>query len=266
MSDGVTSTRTDLGSRQLGVWRHAPVPSRLQRASAVLAVGFCLGLFAAAPARATATTEPRLNVAIEVITRASTQPAIVPRPMRADFHGEPASNDARTMADWAVDMGDNRGSPFVIVDKKNTKVFVFDGRGHLLGATPALLGLARGDDSAPGIGDRELSRIRPEERTTPAGRFVASLGRSLGPQDVLWVDYAAAISLHRVLAANTREHRLERLAAASPLSHRITFGCINVPAKFYDGVVHPAFTGTNGIVYILPEIKSIPEVFFNSAS
>ena len=212
------------------------------------------------------TNEPRSNVAIEVITPAPTQPATVPRPMRADFHGEPTSNDAHMMADWVIDTGDNRGSPFVIVDKKNTKVFVFDGCGHLLGATPALLGLARGDDSAPGIGDRELSRIRPEERTTPAGRFVASLGHDLGPQDILWVDYSAALSLHRVLAANTREHRLQRLAAASPLDHRITFGCINVPAKFYDEIVHPAFAATSGIVYILPEIKSIPEVFFNSKS
>jgi len=75
------------------------------------------------------------------------------------------------------------------------------------------------------------------------------------------VDYAAAISLHRVLAANTKEHRLQRLAAASPLDRRITFGCINVPVKFYDKVVHPAFTETNGIVYILPEIKTIEDVF-----
>ena len=170
------------------------------------------------------------------------------------------------MADWVVDTGDNRSLPFVIVDKKNTKVFVFDGRGHLIDATPVLLGLALGDDTAPGIGNRKLSQIRPEERTTPAGRFVASLGRNLGSQDVLWVDYAAALSLHRVLATNTREHRLQRLAAASPLDHRITFGCINVPVKFFDSVVDPTFTGTNGIVYILPEIKSIPEVFFNSIS
>jgi len=215
--------------------------------AAILAAGLSLGLVAAAPAHALATTE-------------------TPHSPRADFLAEPASNDAHMVADWVVATADSRGTPFVIVDKKNTKVFVFDGRGRLLGATPALLGLARGDDSAPGIGDRELSRIRPEERTTPAGRFVASLGRDLGTQDVLWVDYSAALSLHRVLAANTREHRLQRLAAASPRDHRITFGCINVPVKFYDGVVHPVFAATSGVVYILPEIKSIPEVFFHAIS
>jgi hypothetical protein len=123
--------------------------------------------------------------------------------------------------------------------------------------------LARGDDSAPGIGDRKLSQIRPEERTTPAGRFVASQSPGLDSQNILWVDYKAALALHRT-SPNSKEHRLERLAAAAPNDHRITFGCINVPATFYDRVVDPVFTRTSGIVYILPEVKTIGEVFFAS--
>jgi hypothetical protein len=184
----------------------------------------------------------------------------------ADFSGEPASDDVAKFADWVMTTGDNHGDPFVIVDKKNTKVFVFSAVGRLIGANSALIGLARGDDSAPGVGTRKLSDIPPRERTTPAGRFVASLGRDLGARDVLWVDYSSALALHRVLGSNTREHRLERLAAASPDDHRITFGCINVSAAFYDGVVHPAFSGTSGVVYILPEVRSIADVFFTSAS
>lgn len=178
-----------------------------------------------------------------------------------DFVGETASADAREVTGWIVGRGDNAGLPFVIVDKKAAKVFVFDAQGRLLGATPALLGLAHGDDSAPGIGNRKLSRIRPEERTTPAGRFVATLGHALGPQDVLWVDYGSALALHRVLAAGSRQYRLERLAAANPGDARITFGCINVPVRFYDRFVHPTFAGAGGVVYILPEVKSIAEVF-----
>ncbi len=80
------------------------------------------------------------------------------------------------------------------------------------------------------------------------------------------MDYSAALALHRVLAPNSNERRrMQRIATPSPLDKRITFGCIEVPAKFYDGVVHPAFAGTSGIVYILPEIKSIPEVFVTAA-
>jgi hypothetical protein len=209
----------------------------------VLAAGLCLGLIAVGPTLAQA-------------------PGVNP----ASVSDAPRSNEAQQVIDWVAATGDNHGMPFVIVDKKAAEVFVFDGHGQPLGATPVLLGLARGDDSAPGIGDRKLSEIRPDERTTPAGRFVASLGYGLGKEDILWVDYKTALALHRVLGANSREHRLERLAAASPLDRRITFGCINVPARFYDGIVQPAFTGTSGVVYILPEIKSIAEVFAISAS
>jgi len=75
--------------------------------------------------------------------------------------------------------GDNRGLPFVIIDKVAAEVFVFGADGQLKGLAPALLGLARGDRSAPFVGDRELSRIRPQERTTPAGRFDAGFGPPL---------------------------------------------------------------------------------------
>jgi hypothetical protein len=151
--------------------------------------------------------------------------------------------------------------PFVIVDKVDARVLVFDPKGGLKGASPALLGSARGDDSTPGIGERKLSAIQPQERTTPAGRFVASLGRNLGKDDILWVDYEAAISLHRVVRGGPNDRRLERLATASPLDNRISYGCINVPVIFYETVVRPAFTGTDGIVYVLPESRPIGAVF-----
>jgi hypothetical protein len=165
------------------------------------------------------------------------------------------------VADWVVDSGDNHKMSFVIIDKTNARVFVFNANGQLRGAAPALLGLARGDDAVPGIGSRKLSSIRPEERTTPAGRFVAALGRNMQGVVILWVDYDTAISLHRVLTSNRKEHRLQRLATLTLLDKRISYGCINVPAKFFDKVVRPAFTRTSGIVYVLPETKSAREVF-----
>src|SRR5258706_526971 len=151
--------------------------------------------------------------------------------------------------------------PFVIVDKKDAKVFVFDPHGQLQGAAPALLGEAIGDDAVPGIGDRELSNIRREEKTTPAGRFVSALGGNMRGEDVLWVDYKSATSMHRVLTTNPKERRLQRLASPTPLDNRISYGCINIPAKFYENVVRPAFTDTYGIVYVLPETRLAQDVF-----
>ena len=170
------------------------------------------------------------------------------------------------MADWVVAARDNAGMPFVIVDKAAAEVFVFDARGRLAGAAPALVGLARGDDIVPGIGERKLAEIGPRDRVTPAGRFVASLGHDLGEKDILWVDYKSGVALHRVITTNPREHRLQRLASPSPLQRRITYGCINVPAKFFDTVIDPAFAATSGVVYILPETRPMQQVFVQFGS
>jgi hypothetical protein len=70
---------------------------------------------------------------------------VVSSPKRADFAREQASRDARQLADWIVDAGDNRNLPFVIVDKANARMFVFDAGGLIRGAATVLLGSARGD-------------------------------------------------------------------------------------------------------------------------
>ena len=181
-------------------------------------------------------------------------------PGGADFRAEAASQDVHDVADWALASGDAAGLPFLIIDKRAARVFVFDGAGQLRGAAAALLGLSRSDDAIPGIGQRRLATITPAERTTPAGRFEASLGHDL-EQDILWIDYDAALSLHRVVKGVPRDRRAQRLASPTPLDNRISYGCVNVPAAFYDRVVIPAFTGTIGIVYILPETRAVAEIF-----
>ena len=161
----------------------------------------------------------------------------------------------RRVAGWIVASADNQRQPFAILDKVHARLFVFDPAGRLHGASPVLLGSAIGDDSVPGIGDRPLSGIRPDERTTPAGRFAAEPGRNLQGEDIVWVDYDAAISMHRVRTGNPRERRLERLASPSAADNRISYGCINVPAAFYDHQLKPTFGQNPGVVYVLPETR-----------
>src|ERR1035437_9979548 len=134
----------------------------------------------------------------------------------AYFGRERASREAHQIADWIVNSADNLGLPFVVVDKIDAKIFVFDAGGRIQGAAPALLGLARGDDTVPGIGDREYSDMPPETRTTPAGRFVAALGQDSHGEDILWVDYDAAVAIHRVITTKPEERRLQRLASSTP--------------------------------------------------
>jgi hypothetical protein len=176
--------------------------------------------------------------------------------------GAPSGIDAE-IADWVKQSGDNDGRPFVIINKTDAEIFVFDSDGALMGAAPALVGLAHGDDSVPGIGDRPLAAVRPSERTTPAGRFVAAFGPATDGKTVLWVDYKDSVSLHPVVTTNPKEHRLERIRSTDPAEHRISYGCINVPAEFYNDVVMKAFDGGKGkaVVYILPDTKPVEEVF-----
>lgn len=194
-------------------------------------------------------------VASPVAARPAADPAYA-----AQFKDETVSADARDTANWVMASHDNHALPFVVIDKVNAKVFAFDGAGVLRGAAPALLGMARDDASVPGIGQRKLATITPAERTTPAGRFQASLGRDF-EQDILWIDYDAALSLHRVIKGGRVDNRAGRLASPTPSDNRISYGCVNVPPGFYDGVVKPLFSGTVGIVYILPETKPLRSVF-----
>ena len=192
-------------------------------------------------------------------------PGTVASPARmADFRGESASADAQYVANWVVDSSNNQQLSFVILDKLNTKVFVFDAAGKLLGATPVLIGAAKGDDSADGIGGKPLSQVQQNEKTTPAGRFVGEPGRNLSGEDVVWVDYDAAVSMHRVRANNPAERRLERLASPTTDDNRISYGCINMPVAFFENVLKPVFNQRYGVVYVLPEVKNVREVFTSS--
>jgi hypothetical protein len=140
-------------------------------------------------------------------------------------------------------------------------VFLFDPQDKLLGAAPVLIGVARGDEASPGVGNKELSKIGPAERTTPAGRYLAHFGRAAGNQGVLWVDYYTSVAMHPVVTSNRRERRRERLLTPAVDDNRITFGCINVPPTFYNQAIRSAFQKAGGIVYVLPDTKPLEEVF-----
>ena len=170
--------------------------------------------------------------------------------------------DATRLVSWIARTADHGNVPFLMVDKRRARVLVFDASAQLVADSPVLLGAARGDDSVPGIGERKIGDIKPHERTTPAGRFDAEAGRNLQSEDIVWVDYDAAVSMHRVRATNPRERRLQRLASPTIDDNRISYGCINVPAAFYDAYVSPLFRGgRHAIIYVLPETRSLEQTF-----
>lgn len=217
------------------------------------------------------TAASRLALAVAAVTLlAVPAPAVAASPLESgNVQGVAdatrlSSEASRTLA-WIVRTGDNLDLPFLLIDKVEAHVFAFDSTGNLQDSSAALLGLGRGDVSAEGIGRRRLADISPGERTTPAGRFVASLGNDLGEADVLWVDYDNAISLHRVITGSAKDRRLQRLKSRTALDNRISYGCINVPVEFFERTVLKLFNRTNGIVYILPENSSASDLFMRPA-
>jgi hypothetical protein len=178
-----------------------------------------------------------------------------------DFSGVDASSETRYVAQWVVDSRDNKGRPFVVVDKKDAKVFVFGPRGKLIGSAPALLGVAHGDQAFPGTGALPISRIPTAHRTTPAGRFETEAGVNLQGEDLLWLDYDAGLAIHRVRDDAARQVRLARLASGSPDAHRVSAGCIVLPVSFYENVVKPTLARGGGAVYVLPEMRPARELF-----
>lgn len=179
----------------------------------------------------------------------------------ADFGAQTPSPDARFVADWVANSGDNGGVDFIIVDKKQATVYVFDARAHLRASAPVLIGAAVGDALAPGTSSLPWADVRPQDRITPAGRFVAQRGHDETGQDVVWLDYDAGIAMHRVFTAVPQERRLERLATKTVTDNRISFGCINVPAAFFVAYIQPVFARHPALVYVLPDTLPVRQVF-----
>lgn len=192
---------------------------------------------------------------------AAPAPALPVIDRQLDFGKVRAPQDVTRVAAWAVREADNGRSAFAIVDKRRAQVYVFAPEGRLLGTSPVLLGYAAGDTTVAGIGNKSIEEIKPQERTTPAGRFVSAPGRNADGKEVVWVDYDAAVSMHRVINSNPKERRLERLATKTAADNRISWGCINVPVEFFERTVLPNLGQSRAVVYVLPEKQPLTAFF-----
>ena len=185
----------------------------------------------------------------------------LPELTAADFREVKPTPSARHMADWVVARHDNGRMPFMVLDKRDARLYLFKPNGELIDQTPVLLGAAHGDDTFPGIGDVPIDEVKPYQRTTAAGRFVTRPGLDADRTDVVWLDYDAALAMHRVINKVKSERRLQRLASANPKVRRISWGCINIPIAFFDTYISPVYGKRSGVTYVIPERKSFTEVF-----
>ena len=208
----------------------------------------------------------RLAVAASVAWVSSTASALTDTTTRS---GEPlsaleavdASADARYVEHWIHAKGDDHGRPFVIVDKKAARIYVFGAGGTLVGMSSTILGQSRGDVAVPGAGQKNPSDLLPYERKTPAGRFESQPGRNLHGEPVVWVDYDTGIAIHRVRPGISQLQRAASLSTEDPNDKRLSLGCVVVPEHFFLAVVLPTLGHVHGTVYVLPEDEPVQAMF-----
>lgn len=175
--------------------------------------------------------------------------------------GASASNDTDYVAGWVLAMGDSQGRPFAIVDKRGARISVFEADGRLIGSSVVLLGIDPGDVSVPDIAQRSPASLGPGERTTPAGRFDSQPGHNDKGEDIVWIDYAASLAIHRLRPAPLHQRRAQRLDSPASDDNRVSLGCVVVPVAFYESVVRPSLGQRRGVVYVLPESSPVQAVF-----
>ncbi|QUT07465.1 hypothetical protein KFK14_08755 [Sphingobium phenoxybenzoativorans] len=191
------------------------------------------------------------------------QAAAAPAAVKAEpFVPDVAPSDAvLRVSDWVAQSKDNGPLPYAIIDKNAARLYLFNSKGEMRGDAAILLGIAAGDDASPGVGGKTLAALGPAEKTTPAGRFIAKYGVAAGGVKVLWVDYSTSVAIHPLVKGTKAERRAERLYSPETDDNRISFGCINVPPTFYAQKVRPFFRRKGGVVYILPDTKTMEDVF-----
>ncbi len=224
-------------------------------------VGLALVLPLPAAAQAQAQSKP---IAARSAKPARSVAKVPAAPSPAPLPDEPIlpSDSALRVVDWVGVSQDNHALPYVIVDKVNAAMFLFDSTGKPIAAVPVLVGIAPGDEATPGVGSKTLAEIGPAEKTTPAGRYLAKFGLAFRKERILWVDYATSVAIHPIPGdVGKAERRRERMLSPTPDDNRITFGCINVPRAFYAKSLRPLFQKKGGYVYVLPDTRPIEEVF-----
>lgn len=203
--------------------------------------------------RSLATAMGAALCALALQAQASTPSGMVP----------PASEASGMVQQFAQDVvrsADAEGRTFGVIDKPSATLWIFDAQGRPVASSPVLVGQALGDVAPPDIGTRPLSKVKLHEKVTNAGRFVTEAGSNHKGEDIVWLDYNAALSMHRVRNV-PGESRTKRLQTPTVADNRISFGCVNIPASFYDRYIDPLFSRSRGVVYVLPETKPIASLF-----
>lgn len=178
---------------------------------------------------------------------------------KIDTRGKKISSDAAKTAQWVLDTADSEGYPFIVTDKIGATMYFFDEKGVLLKKSPVLVGKNVGDF----IGNTDAGRITPSGRFEIAPETDATYGNVFSVMGTDMVDSETGelveVAIHRLALHDPSEKRPQRIATATPLDNRISWGCMNLDNKVMDWAFNNYPLG--GLIYILPETAKGRSVF-----
>ena len=175
---------------------------------------------------------------------------VISQPAEAATSLTPAAGEvvmtsaAKATLDHINETSDNGGRPFIIADKKAGKLYLMNAEGKVVDTTPALFGRDTSDaartDRATGAGKYDLTYNRDQRLPSGYEGSVQSFDTGTNGE---------TFAIHRVIDVKG-ENRSGRLASATAHDNRITHGCINVPAEFYNQHLDGEL---GAVLYVLPE-------------
>ena len=137
---------------------------------------------------------------------------------------------------------------FMITDKADGKLHVFDAKGDPVVQAPALTGRGVGDKVIGGNG------------VTPAGKFTLQIAQDPEYYSgyrydlVESADATGVIAVHAVWNGTKSEKRSERLASKTAADNRISWGCINTTNEVFTEKLLPNWEHLNGsLMFVMPE-------------
>lgn len=146
------------------------------------------------------------------------------------------------------------GKGFIIADKPNGMLHVFNVDGSVLAQEPALYGKEKADVLG------KVSSLEGGAKVTPAGTFTMQYETD--------TEYAGGhrfslaetsmdggiIAIHAAWFGDAKENRAERLKSATSEDNRISYGCINTTHDLFLNKLMPRADEFNdGLVFVLPD-------------
>lgn len=153
------------------------------------------------------------------------------------------------------------GKGFIVADKPNGMIHVFDVNGKTLVQEPALFGKDSGD-----------TMIGYPYKITPAGEYklnVAKWDEYVGGYtvDLMDKDELIVVSLHAAYLAHPEERREARLATPTGADNKISGGCINTTHDTFLNKIMPNFAKIDGgMIFVLPDNQANTESMFKGTT